>query len=254
MILHPEDGVRARRLAETNRADSPIQWRYPSDTGRVDAVIVDYGTPALAEACLASLLKNGEFRSIATVDAKRLRWSYARSVNLALSIGDGDIVLALNADTQMLEPADSILALFDNDRTIGVVGPRQIDSALRITHGGIFGTNTRPEFRAWQQRLGYSPDTGDTRDAITVSGSVYFARRTVWEKLGGFLPTRHFYEETWLSYLARHRGYRVVYTGASTWLHEFNQSPTDPAWRARVAAESRETFRAACAAEGIECD
>lgn len=235
--------------------DTPVWWRYPCATGRVDAVIVDYGTPDLAAACLASVLEHGEFRSVATIDAKRLRWSYARSVNLALSIGDGEFVLALNADTRMLEPADKILELFDADQTIGVIGPRQVDEHGRITHGGIFGTNTHPQFRAWQQPLSDHSETADTRDAVTVSGAVYFARRTVWDELGGFLEDCEFYyEETWLSYLARHRGYRVVYTGTTTWIHHFNQSPTDPAWRARVATESRETFRAACAAEGIQCN
>ena len=232
-----------------------IGWCYPSSEGRVDAVIVDYGTPALAARCLDSLGEHPLFASIATVDAKALEWSYARSVNTALRAGSAEIVLALNADTRMLEAPTVILDLFDMDPTVGVVGPRQVTSDGRITHGGIFGRNEAPAFRAWQMPLGdFDAATADTRDAITVSGSVYFARRTVWEQCGGFLDTSHFYEETWLSYLARHRGYRVLYAGSTTWIHEFNQSPVDGAWRARVAAESRERFRAACAAEGIACD
>jgi GT2 family glycosyltransferase len=232
-----------------------IRWQYPNHDGRINAVIVDWGTPELAAACLDSLAGCNLFQSVATVDAKHLGWSYARSVNATLRAGTGDIVLALNADTRMLEPPTAILDLFDSDPTIAVVGPRQVDSHKMITHGGIFGTNTRPEFRCWQASLAdHDEETSDTRDAVTVGGSVYFARRSVWEQLGAFLGTAHFYEETWFSYYARHQGHRVVYTGATTWVHEFNRSPVEPAWRAKVAAESQVVFRAACAANGIDCD
>lgn len=231
-------------------------WTYPSLThGRIDAAIVDYGTPGLAIRALDSMRDCPLFRSVALIDAKMLRWSYAKSVNTAVSGGKGEFVLALNADTKMLEPPDKILDLFDADPSIAVIGPRQVDSDGRVTHGGIFGTNERPEFRHWQAPLEHCDgETADTRDAITVSGSVYFARRSVWEELGGFLNTPHFYEETWLSYLARHRGHRVVYTGSTTWLHEFNRSPTTQEWRVRMAVESRNLFRAACRREGIGCD
>lgn len=237
------------------RQQAPVEWTYPSATGRIDAVIVDYRTPDLARACFDSLIDCPLFASIATVDADRMSWSYAKSVNQTLAGSNAEFVLALNADTRMLEPPTAILDLFDSDERIAVIGPRQIDGQGRVTHGGIFGANEAPAFRCWQTPLAEcDAETADTRDAVTVSGSVYFARRSVWEQLGGFLPTTHFYEETWLSYLARHRGHRVVYTGATTWQHDFNQSPVEPAWRAQVAAESRETFRAACAREGIVCD
>ncbi|MGH3415436.1 MAG: glycosyltransferase family 2 protein [Actinocrinis sp.] len=189
------------------------------------------------------------------MDAKRAGWSYARSVNTALRAGTAGVVLALNADTRMLEPPDAILALFDSDPTVAIIGPRQVSSAGLITHGGIFGVNEAPAFRAWLAPLAeHESQTCDTRDAVTVSGSVYFARRSAFEHLGGFLETSHFYEETWLCYLARHRGYRVLYTGQTTWVHEFSQSPVCPTWRAQAAARSRETFRAACRREGITCD
>lgn len=239
------------------RRTAPIQWTYPSDSGRIDAVIVDYRTPDLARACLESIADCPLFASVATVDAERMGWSYARSVNemLASPHVAAEFVLALNADTRMLEPPTAVLDLFDSDERIAVIGPRQIDGHGRVTHGGIFGTNEAPAFRCWQTPLAdCDAETADTRDAITVSGSVYFARRSAWEQLGGFLATSHFYEETWTSYLARHRGYRVVYTGAVTWEHLFSRSPVDGTWRAQVAAESRELFRAACAREAIGCD
>lgn len=240
------------------RAAGACQWHYPSATGRIDAVIVDYGTPELAAACLESARHCDLFASVCTMDAKALGWSYSRCVNTALRAAtvDGEFVLALNADTRMLERPTAVLDLFDADEKIAVVGPRQVNAEGRITHAGIVGTNEHPQHRFWQRPLAdvESQCREWLLDCVTVSGSVYFARRSVWEDLGGFLETDHFYEETWLSYLARHRGYRVIYTGAATWIHDFNQSPVDGAWRTQVARESREIFRTACAVEGIPCD
>lgn len=231
------------------------RWRYLNPIGRINAVIVDYGTPELATACLDSVRKCDLFQSVAVVDAKGLGWSYARSCNNALKAGTGDIVLALNADTRMLESPDAVLRVFDADPMVAVVGPRQVNSQGNITSAGIFGTNQQPCHRLWQAPLApHDAETADVREAVTVSGSVYFARRDVWELCGGFLDTPHFYEETWFSYLVRHRGYKVMYCGETTWVHEFNQSPTTGAWRAQRAAQSREIFRAACSTEGILCD
>lgn len=231
-----------------------IRWQYPHLNGRIDAAIVDYDTPELAQACWESVRDCDLFRSVALVDAKRSGWSYAQAVNTALRGSHGDIVLALNADTRMLESPAAVVALFDSDPTVGVVGPRQVDPDGRIVHGGIFGTNTDPRFRAWQQPLQSCKElTADTQDAVTVSGSVYFARRACWDAVGGFLEVpKIYFEETWMSYKARHLGWRVLYTGSTTWEHRWNSTPIDG--KAQMAAESREVFRAACSAEGILCD
>lgn len=221
----------------------------------IDVVCVDWGTPHLAARCVGSLTTN-HFTSIELVDAKSRGLSYARAVNESLARGAAPYVLALNADTRMLEPPDQILALFEEHSDIAVIGPRQIDHAGRITHAGIVGTNEQPQHRFWLQSLQEADHLcrEDQLDCVTVSGAVYFARRSVWERLGGFLDTRLYWEETWFSYLARHHGYRVVYTGQTTWQHLWNQSPADLAWRSTVARESQEQFRAACKREGIACN
>lgn len=221
----------------------------------IDVVCVDFDTPHLAVECVGSL-RSKLFASIELVDAKNRGLSYAQAVNGSLARGTAPYVLALNADTRMIDGPDRIVRIFEEHPDIAVIGPRQIDRDGRITHAGIVGTNTRPEHRFWQQPLRQVAEmcNEETLDCVTVSGSVYFARRTVWEKLGGFLATEHFYEETWFSYVARHHGYRVVYTGQSTWEHLFNRSPVSERWRAEVAQRSRTMFRTACAEHGIDCD
>lgn len=220
----------------------------------IDVAVVDYGTPKLAARCVGSL-DSELFRSIELVDAKARGWSYAQSVNRSLARGTAPYVLALNADTRMLEPPVQIVALFEEHADIAVIGPRQIDEQRRITHAGIVGDNFDRTHRFWMQPLDQvGRQCGEcVLDVPTVSGSVYFARRAVWEKLGGFLETRHFYEETALDFAVRKAGWRVVYTGATTWEHLFNQSPVDEAWRVRAAAESRQAFYRYCTERGIEC-
>ncbi|HZV74595.1 MAG TPA: glycosyltransferase [Conexibacter sp.] len=222
----------------------------------IDAVVADYDTPELAERCVASL-DDPLISTITVIDAKARGWSYAQSCNYGASLGTAPYVLLLNADTRRLESQQPIVDLFASDPSIAVIGPRQVDEQGRLTAAGIFGTNTRPEHRLWLAPLDdhdHDHETGDTRDAVTVAGSVYFARRAVWDELGGFLDTPHFYEETFLSYAARNAGYRVLYTGSVTWEHLWDSSGLPTAAKASLAARSREIFRAACAERGIECD
>lgn len=221
----------------------------------LDVAVVDWGTPQLAARCVGSLTSD-LFTSIELVDAKSRGTSYACSVNSSLARGSAPYVLALNADTRMLEPPEKLLAIFEEHADVAVIGPRQIDGQGFLTHAGITGTNTEPRHRFWLAPLHECDHLCNEwmLDVPTVSGAVYFARRSVWEALGGFLDTPHFFEETWLCYLARHHGYRVIYTGASTWEHLFNRSPVEEGFRTRAALESREIFRQACAREGIACN
>lgn len=225
-------------------------------SGLIDVCVVDYDTLGLARKCIASL-DSPLFNSVELIDARRRKTSYSRACNESLKRGDAPYVLALNADCEMLEPPDVVIEIFESDPSIAVIGPRQYRTAdMRITHAGILGTNTTPQHRFWLHPYHdwASQCAERALDCVTVSGSVYFVRRSVWEELGGFLETDHFYDETWFSYLARHRRYRVVYTGQNTWVHEFNQTPNTEQWRVERMLESREIFRAACRREGIACN
>lgn len=221
----------------------------------IDVAIVDYGTPDLAAQCAGSLTSD-LFDSIEIVDAHARGLSYAQAVNGSLAGRHSPYVLALNADTRMLEPPDHVIAIFEENPDIAVIGPRQIDDEQRVTHAGIVGDNLRRQHRFWMHPLADVDRQSNERimDVPTISGAVYFCRRSAWEEHDGFLETRHFYEETALDFAIRHAGHRVVYTGATTWVHLFNRSPVDGAWRAQMAAESREAFRKFCDERGIERD
>jgi len=232
-----------------------------------DYIVVDWRTPELAERAINSIRENADvWRSAWLIDAARDEMSYAQACHAGVDRSAeqarrdrepaAKIVCLCNADVECRESQEPVMDLFAAHPEVAVIGPRQVDSSGHVRHAGIVGTNTRPEHRFWGDLL----DEVDERcreallDCVTVSGSVYYCRRSVWNKLGGFLLSKHYYEETWLSYLARHRGHRVCYTGTTTWLHEWLSSPVEDEWLQEAFRESQATFREACAREGIKCD
>lgn len=179
---------------------------------------------------------------------------YAGACNFASASAIHDTIAFFNADTELHATTlqDCYDLLHSND-SYGVVGPMQVNSEGRITHAGIFGSNTNPSLRGWMSR-NISRYTDVRDDAVSVSGSAYFIKRSVWDKIenllkqiypdveGAMLPTQHYYEETFVSYMARHLGYKVVYAGNTMMSHEWNQSGKYMPI-AKWAKESRETFR-----------
>lgn len=210
----------------------------------------------------------GKLESLAGGISHRENIGYARACNDAASGGDGDIVGFFNADTE-LRPGvlRTVLAAFDTNADVGIVGPKQVDEHGRVTHAGIFGTNEQPSLRGW-----HAADRGafdDVRtDAVSVSGAAYFVRRSMWEELtacesyqaiapgadGAFLPTQHYYEETFCSYHARAHGWDVMYLGDVTMIHRWHRASPIGGFADRMMEQSRRYFRAACDVHGITRD
>jgi hypothetical protein len=158
---------------------------------------------------------------------------------------------------------------------LAVIGPKQVNAEGRITHAGIFGTNEEPKLRGWQE-----VDDGrydELRlDAVSVAGSAYFVKRLAWDELaacedywaaalrhidkyplGAFLPTQLFYEETFLSYHARHHGWQVGYHGNVSMVHEWHQSVKanhGPNGAHKFTPTARAQFRSVCDDHGIAHD
>lgn len=190
---------------------------------------------------------------------------YARACNWGASAGDGDVIALFNADV-VLRP-DALTHCYEairDNRGWGVLGPRQVDAHDRLVGCGVFGTNECPQQRAW-----LAPDVGqcsDVRDdALTVSGSAYFVRRHVWDELtecplyqraapgaeGAFLPTPHYYEETYASFHARHHGLAAVFFGPVKITHLWHRASPPGGEADQRMGEAREIYRKACDVHGI---
>lgn len=198
---------------------------------------------------------------------------YSAACNQLASKGSNSIIGLLNADVWMTnEDVTKVCKIFNQEKDIHILGPKQRDEYGLIRHAGIVGSNTKPKHRGWME-----PDPADSLykdriNCVTVSGSAYFIRRSVWNALtnnekyreiypdakGAFLPTPHYYEETWCSYFARHLGYNVVYDGSISIGHSWHASSPKPGeGYSHADAQfklSQSIFRKACDYIGIERD
>jgi GT2 family glycosyltransferase len=258
----------------------------------IDLCVVNYKTPKHLNRFLESLTgsrrqrdwnlfiadNGGDDESLAVIDAYKDEIAhvdlnenigYSAACNLLASHGKAKYLALLNADVWMRdEHLEAIEAIMDADETIAILGPKQRNERGEIVHGGIVGSNTRPVHRGWRKSDQEDILFKDQIDCVTVSGSAYFVRRDVWEELGNdpeykdlfpdalgpFLPTPHYYEETFCSYFARHRGYRVVYDGTVTLGHTWHASSDVGGGADKLFKVSQSLFREACSRLGIETD
>lgn len=255
----------------------------------IDLVVVNYHTPDDLDAFQASLNTHcpAEPATLTVVDVDTepsetcFEWAggtghrigfrhnigYGLACNLAAARGDGELLALFNADIELTAGAiDVCAATLRSREDCAIVGPRQIDRAYRIRHAGIFGSHAAPAHRGWNEI-----DCGqhaDTVEAVTVSGSAFFAKRAIWDELtdcpfyravdpaarGAFLATPHYYEETWASYHAWAHGYKVLYEGSVTIVHKWHRASPVGGWAEHQLPASREMFRRACDAHGIPHD
>lgn len=260
----------------------------PVDSPELDIIIVNYHTPKLIENLLDSYWKqshkvetrttfyiiNNDFQEgDNNYDAsggwcfnKEENLGYGQACNLVASYGVAPYLLFLNSDTEFIYKSnviDSCINIMKEDDTIGVVGPMQYDYDGKITHAGIFGPNSNPKHRGWKSKA--ISKFRDVKDATTVSGSAMFVRRSVFNELancekyngkfsgieGAFLPTKHFYEETFLNYHAREHGYRVIYNGEAAMIHAWHKS-SPVGSMSKTMLESKNMFKQACELHGID--
>lgn len=198
---------------------------------------------------------------------------YSAACNDMASRCNSDIVALLNGDIWMTSAdVNRVQEIFDEDRDIHILGVKQRDESGRITHAGVVGTGSKPVIRGWMLEDKNDLMFKDRINCITVFGSAFFVRKDIWDEMtnhpeyrkihpeakGAFLPTPHYYEETWCAYFARHLGYNVVYDGTVSIGHSWHASTPRPNEGVsevdKLFPVSREIFRKACDHFGIERD
>jgi GT2 family glycosyltransferase len=199
---------------------------------------------------------------------------YARAINHLASITSSDILCAVNADTWFTtKHVLDMIQCFKENPNIAIAGPKQIDEKGRIRHAGISWTGRKgdkPQHRGWAQ---YDPKDEHYHQLVrcwTVSGSIYYVRRSVWDAMykhpefqklypdanGAFLLTPHFFEETFCSQWAQKLGYEVWYNGmAETTGHTWHASSNPGEASKKFFNVSKSIYVQACEALGVihEC-
>jgi GT2 family glycosyltransferase len=252
----------------------------------VDVVVINYKTPDLLEDFIKSYEEHkfdGCRLTVVDVGAEagygvsvteesvylsiHENIGYARACNKGASFGNNDVILLANADTRLSSGFITCYAALSSVQDWGVLGPRQVDEQNRITAGGIFGTDTNIGQRGWQD-VDHGQYSDVRYDAKSVSGSLYFIKRSLWEELtncefmqqaypgieGAFIPTPHYYEETCCSYHARAHGYKIVYYGAVQMLHHWHRASPHGGAADMHIEESKEMMRGFCRLHGIICE
>jgi glycosyltransferase involved in cell wall biosynthesis len=265
VVSHDTKTLLGRLLGTLQKDDDGETWQlYITDSGSGD------GTP---EYLTKTLAPASYFRIKSAWCTENV--GYAAACNYMAKESNSDIIGFLNADV-WLTTADvrAIQECFDTYPDMAIMGPKQRNERNFIVHAGIIGTNKKPQIRGWHEHDPLDRLYKDRLECVSVSGSAYFIRRSVWNDLadcdvyehfltrdlgmedvpGAFLPTQHYYEETWCSYHARTHGHKVMYDGSVSIGHTWHASSQIGGGADRNMSLSKELFRRACASHGIECD
>lgn len=250
----------------------------------IDVVVVNYKTPELLQdfhrsyimhrfdGCTLTIVDvetRGLYGSVEQGDLKVIyteeNIGYARACNMGAADGNNDVILLANADTLLTADLEEChVALMGHDNW-GILGPRQTNSQGAITAGGILGPVQSPHQRGWNE-----PDVGQCSDVLddvySVSGSLYFIKRLLWEELtecsvmqklypeieGAFIPTPHYFEETTCSRHAVAHGFKCVFYGPAKMIHHWHAASPHGGWADNQFQTSLQMHREFCDAHNIE--
>ena len=245
-----------KRFLETVNLSDPSLWNlYVADNGSTD------GSQKLIE-------DNMDTYNI-TKAFYNENIGFASACNQLAALGDSEIVGLFNADVWMVPGhVNNLLETLAENPNIAILGPKQMDERHEIVHAGIFGPMTAPTHRGWRESDPTDSMYKDLVQCLTVSGSAYLVRRSVWDSLtscpiyqeqfecdGAFLPTKHYYDETWCSYHAIAHGYEVWYDGRMpSFGHSWHASSTVGGFADALFTVSQKMFREACDNHGIPHD
>lgn len=148
------------------------------------------------------------------------RFNYARMMNLAAHAADGDLLLFLNNDTEVIEPGWMEAMIEHAQRPeVGAVGCRLYYPDGRPQHEGVIvnyaaGAAGNVDHEGW---WGFGEVV---RDCSAVTGAVTMMRPSVFHEVGGFEERlRVAFNDVDLCLRVRQAGYRVVYTPYATLYH-----------------------------------
>ncbi|MEN6631436.1 MAG: glycosyltransferase family 2 protein [Candidatus Polarisedimenticolia bacterium] len=228
-----------------------------SSTPRVSIVMPLFNRAELTRACAAALfgleeraafelllVDNGSsdatprlVRELAAADprVRALRNAknvgFARACNQGAAAARGRDLLFLNNDTEPLAGwLDALVAVLDDDPSVGAVGARLLYPDGTIQHAGVLiaefpGVDPLRAVHVYARARGDAPEVLERREYQAVTAAAALVRRATFEALGGFDEEYwNGYEDIDLCFRIRERGERVVYEPRSVIVHHESQS------------------------------
>lgn len=215
---------------------------HKTDYPAMEIVVVDNGSEDRATlAYLAGHREAGRIRVV--VDPSPFH--FAALVNQGVAASEGQIVVLLNNDTEVLEPGWLGELVSQAGRAgVGAVGAALSYPDGTLQHGGIVlgagGGAGHAHLRVPLGAPGYFAQAVVTREVGAVTGACLACPREVWDEVGGFsLDFAVAFNDVDFCLRVRQAGYRVLYAPAASLLHKESVSRGED-----LAPEKKARFRA----------
>ncbi|WP_162291212.1 glycosyltransferase [Pseudodesulfovibrio profundus] len=147
---------------------------------------------------------------------------FLKNCNNAATHAEGDYLLFLNNDTQVMDGwLESLYQTMDADLAIAICGSKLVfpDGTLQEAGGILWRDGS-----AWNYGRGGDPEASQfnyVKEVDYISGASIMVRRLFWDEVGGFderyVPA--YCEDSDLAFEARKHGYKVVYQPKSVVVH-----------------------------------
>lgn len=224
----------------------------------ISIIIPNYEQKELLEQCIESIEKKSEYRkfeiiiaennssseeifdyykevqnqygNVRVIDLGKMEFNFSRINNLAEKEAQGDLLLVLNNDTEMIrEDSLANMAGFFERPEVGIVGAKLLYEDDTVQHAGVvigFGgfaghINTGID----KEQPGYMMRALLNCDYSAVTGACLMTRRSLFEELGGFDEAfRVSCNDIDYCLKVRRKNLLVVYNAFSLWHHYESKS------------------------------
>jgi GT2 family glycosyltransferase len=157
-------------------------------------------------------------------------FNFSRKVNVGVAASSGELLLVLNDDTELIEPASlEVMAAHLDDDEVGMVGPKLLFADGTIQDAGhVYNGHLLPALVGWR---GDGPGPWQLRplaverEVSGVTAAAAMLRRDVFDAVGGFdesMPVN--FNDVDLSLKVRASGRRIIWTPHASWYHFESQT------------------------------
>lgn len=160
------------------------------------------------------------------IDIRKALFNFSRAVNRGVALSDGELILLMNNDIEILEVGwlKEMVACLDYGN-VAVVGAKLLYPTRLTQHVGVMvGFGNYAGHWYLDQPADFPGPMGRlaVRQALTaVTGACFLTTRPCWDELGGFDETNFkiAYNDIDFCLRAREKGYRTIWTPFATLIH-----------------------------------
>lgn len=171
------------------------------------------------------LSEKKEWEGHVNFEKSKTNAGYASGINLASQKAQGDILVIINPDAELLEADfDALIDRFETDKKLGIVGLRLVDTlgTSEKTAGKFYNPLTFLLYCFGMEdlfSLRFAP--GNTTQVDFVSGGFVAIRKDLFDRLGGYDKDYFMYvEDMDLCFRASETGFKTIYMPCAVIRHQ----------------------------------